>query len=290
MDDEEEDVDEDDDKDVAQEQGYEPAFTGTEWTTVGKKIVFHGDASHGKPEEKREDKCVPEIIVQDLLAPCLSPDAPSTCFEATVPESTTPKLLGKRPRDHCKLSDYTWSDMLDQKLVEDFASKRTAPCEPVPKKWTCNFRPTFAQSRSTPVAPESYLGKPSQIGSTISSRRSAKEQKDTNCLASLHSPLAGVTKSTTDPSKVLQKAAQLASKYDGECLSLNTRLSIVKGSQALKFKCQQGHVFYRFVDEINSCSFGFRKASAATMASSDEESSPLSEPWCHKCEAFYRSL
>lgn len=88
-------------------------------------------------------------------------------------------------------------------------------------------------------------------------------------------------------SKLLAKASQLASKYDGECLSLNSHISVVKGCPSLKFKCQQGHVFYKFANELLDTSFGMRKSSATTVASSDEESSPSRDQWCPKCESFY---
>ena len=72
---------------------------------------------------------------------------------------------------------------------------------------------------------------------------------------------------------MLAKAGQLASKYDGECLSLNSHLSVVKGTPSLKFKCQQGHVFYKFANELLDTGFGLRKSSVATIASSSDEES-----------------
>lgn len=53
------------------------------------------------------------------------------------------------------------------------------------------------------------------------------------------------------------KANQLAAHFDGECLSSNSEgtlshISIVRGNQALKFKCKHGHAFYKFIDEFMS--------------------------------------
>jgi len=51
------------------------------------------------------------------------------------------------------------------------------------------------------------------------------------------------------------KANQLAAHFDGECLSATSEgtlshISIVRGNQALKFKCKHGHAFYKFIDEF----------------------------------------
>ena len=48
---------------------------------------------------------------------------------------------------------------------------------------------------------------------------------------------------------MLGKATQLVNKFGGECLSTK-KLSIVKGAEAVKFKCTNGHVFYKFVSEL----------------------------------------
>lgn len=86
----------------------------------------------------------------------------------------------------------------------------------------------------------------------------------------------------------MAKASQLALKYDGECLSLNSQQSLSKGNPSIKFKCQQGHVFSKFANELLDTGFGMRKSSAATVASSsDEESQPSSDQWCPKCESFF---
>jgi hypothetical protein len=71
--------------------------------------------------------------------------------------------------------------------------------------------------------------------------------------------------------KILAKASQLATKFEGECLSVNCHISVVKGRQAIKFKCQQGHIFYKYTDELVDTSYGLRKSSVVTMASSSDE-------------------
>jgi len=93
---------------------------------------------------------------------------------------------------------------------------------------------------------------------------------------------------------------QLAQLFGGECLS-ESKLSIVKGAEAFKFKCINGHIFYRFVTELEQLrSLQSRKMSKTTAASSSSSGSlssdddcPLSSSaetacWCHKCESFYR--
>ena len=43
----------------------------------------------------------------------------------------------------------------------------------------------------------------------------------------------------------------LVKLFGGECLS-DKKLSIIKGSEAFKYKCINGHVFYKFLAEIQS--------------------------------------
>lgn len=73
-------------------------------------------------------------------------------------------------------------------------------------------------------------------------------------------------------------------------------LSICKGQESVKFKCQNGHVFYKYVDQLKTLikNASGRKFSASTAASnsgsSDEESLDAAHQfgcWCPKCEEFY---
>jgi hypothetical protein len=94
---------------------------------------------------------------------------------------------------------------------------------------------------------------------------------------------------------------QFAQNFDGECLSFSSdgslsHVSIVKGQQALKFKCMHGHAFYKYVDELkqfyqhHSHLFGLqRKCSNSTMASSSDEEEDVNRIWCPKCVSFFRS-
>ena len=47
-----------------------------------------------------------------------------------------------------------------------------------------------------------------------------------------------------------EKAKILAQKYNGECLSAS--YSICKGKNALKFRCQNNHIFFIPVDMIEN--------------------------------------
>ena len=51
------------------------------------------------------------------------------------------------------------------------------------------------------------------------------------------------------PSGLRDRAMQLVAFFGGECLS-EKKLSIVKGAEAYKFKCSQGHVFYKFTTDL----------------------------------------
>jgi len=103
------------------------------------------------------------------------------------------------------------------------------------------------------------------------------------------------------------KAAKLAARFEGECLS-DKKLSIVKGAEAFKFRCFNGHIFYKFVTELQKLkNFAARKMSKTTATSSSADSSSsssfdedmlasegslehsLESIWCPKCEAFWKS-
>ena len=51
------------------------------------------------------------------------------------------------------------------------------------------------------------------------------------------------------PSGMRDRVMNLVAFFGGECLS-EKKLSIVKGSEAFKFKCSHGHVFYKFTTEL----------------------------------------
>ena len=96
------------------------------------------------------------------------------------------------------------------------------------------------------------------------------------------------------------RADLLVAHFGGENLS-QKKLSIVKGAEAFKFKCINGHIFYKFVSELRDLEPLFiRKLSKSTAASSSDsisseddlknsaEFSWLEGCWCNKCENFYK--
>ena len=54
----------------------------------------------------------------------------------------------------------------------------------------------------------------------------------------------------SQPAGLRDRVFQMAQLFGGECLS-DQRLSICKGAEAYKFKCINGHIFYRFVKELD---------------------------------------
>ena len=103
------------------------------------------------------------------------------------------------------------------------------------------------------------------------------------------------------PSGMRDRAMQLVELFGGECLS-DKKLSIVKGAEAFKFKCTNGHIFYKFVAELQKMRpLQCRKMSKTTAASSsssasissDDDTPITTDPtsdgcWCPKCESFYK--
>ena len=88
---------------------------------------------------------------------------------------------------------------------------------------------------------------------------------------------------------------KLAGLFEGSVLSDKT-FSICKSMESVKFRCQNGHVFYKQVDQLKAClkNATGRKISVSTAASmstsSDEESLDAAHQygcWCPKCEEFY---
>lgn len=51
------------------------------------------------------------------------------------------------------------------------------------------------------------------------------------------------------PNGLRDRANQLIAHFGGECLTTK-RVSVVKGLEAYKFKCSQGHVFYKNVVDM----------------------------------------
>ena len=111
----------------------------------------------------------------------------------------------------------------------------------------------------------------------------------------------------SQPDGLRDRVFLMAQFFGGECLS-DQRLSICKGAEAYKFKCINGHIFYRFVTELEKNLKPLqhlRKLSKSTMASSSssavsDDETPFASSkqeqllnanscWCQKCETFYRS-
>ena len=85
------------------------------------------------------------------------------------------------------------------------------------------------------------------------------------------------TKRDSKPSGLRDRAMQLVQSFGGQCLSMN-KLSIVKGADAFKFKCANGHIFYKFVTELQEMRpLTSRKLSKATVASSASSNSSSDE-------------
>jgi len=53
----------------------------------------------------------------------------------------------------------------------------------------------------------------------------------------------------SEPQGMRDRANILVAHFGGEILSIK-KLSIVKGAEAFKFKCINGHIFYKFVTEL----------------------------------------
>lgn len=103
---------------------------------------------------------------------------------------------------------------------------------------------------------------------------------------------------SSQTSGLRDKASQLVERFGGECLS-SSKLSIVKGLEAFKFKCTNGHIFYKFITQLKEMrpirSRKFSKSTATSSSSSSdgdmmqESESLLSGIWCPKCESFFKS-
>jgi hypothetical protein len=90
------------------------------------------------------------------------------------------------------------------------------------------------------------------------------------------------------------QAKKLASLFEGVVLTEKV-MSICKAKEAIKFRCHNGHVFYKYVDSLkaqikNALGRKLSASTAASSASSDEEvqdAAHLYGCWCPKCEEFF---
>jgi hypothetical protein len=269
------------------------------WETLGKIIVFHQENLHLRQAFTHSAEDVATETNCKLEAPDPVGVFQSTNFinhtaaeeKLNLSESFSTEAhtaIGKRQRE------YTTEEFL-HKIgdSDDFksmgASHMGVPVELKRAKSGSVRQKTHSFSNGLSMPTQSFESKSSP------NKRERKFQEKSlsegaQKQAAVDTPNATKSEETGDLNlcKLLAKASQLASKYDGECLSLNSHISVVKGCLSLKFKCQQGHVFYKFANELLDTSFGMRKSSAATVASSsDEEASPSREQWCPKCESFY---
>ena len=94
--------------------------------------------------------------------------------------------------------------------------------------------------------------------------------------------------------QVMGQAKKLASLFEGVVLTEKV-MSICKAKEAIKFRCHNGHVFYKYVDSLkaqikNALGRKLSASTAASSASSDEEvqdAAHLYGCWCPKCEEFF---
>jgi hypothetical protein len=86
----------------------------------------------------------------------------------------------------------------------------------------------------------------------------------------------------------------LSSLFEGVVLTEKV-MSICKAKEAIKFRCHNGHVFYKYVDSLkaqikNALGRKLSASTAASSTSSDEEvqdAAHLYGCWCPKCEEFF---
>lgn len=83
--------------------------------------------------------------------------------------------------------------------------------------------------------------------------------------------------------EVFEKAALLAKRFKGECLSQS--YSICKGKTSLKFKCPNNHTFFISVDYIESIET--RISSINNQPKIVCETLDNDCCWCYKCKSFY---
>lgn len=93
------------------------------------------------------------------------------------------------------------------------------------------------------------------------------------------------------------EASLFASKFDGECLSLQApaHISSFKGGlRSVKFKCEHGHVFYKPVNDLlptpltNCRKMSFQTAASSSDCNSSSSEEETDDSWCPKCQVFYR--
>jgi hypothetical protein len=193
--------------------------------------------------------------VPDLLQPLVTKHREQPTIELleqseekNMKINNSKSLLGKRNRDF-ESPDLDFSSFLDQNNSMSFLNlptKRTTIAASKIPKWDFNFKPTLAQNHSSPHASKSYLQENSLEGTCFQIRSLKLQQKgllkSNNLLQTKSNNLKTKTENlalspTLSPSSSVNqdleiaklKAGQLAQRYNGECLSLTTHISIVKG-------------------------------------------------------------
>ena len=78
-----------------------------------------------------------------------------------------------------------------------------------------------------------------------------------------------------------KRAIEIADLYFGKCLSTE-KLSFVKGQQAFKFKCQNGHIFYKFISEVSDMVLSMLKKTSVSTATSGSPSESSDEETPHR--------
>ena len=160
---------------------------------------------------------------------------------------------------------------------------------------------------SQPI-PEMFNKKNNKLSSPSKSRDSLDSIPNLSSIDSLSKLKSSPRKSpdfekmrSSDSEGLRDRANILVSFFGGENLS-EKKLSIVKGAMAYKFKCINGHIFYKFASELQDMTpLLIRKLSKSTMASSSSDSISsddekkncldswqLEGHWCTKCESFYK--
>ena len=185
-----------------------------------------------EPLRKRDLKDASKTIKSDLSGKQMESDFSKFITVKKDQDSNNPAPL---PRVDVKLRGLNSDDFLKQPIDNNrrpsFNNGNPSPCEPkIPKSVKFNFRPTVADKTGCNANADS-------------------QQKDVPTAKSGPVNPTFTTKRDSKPNGLRDKAMQLVARFGGEFLS-EKRLSIVKGAEAFKFKCINGHVFYKFVTEL----------------------------------------
>ena len=184
------------------------------------------------PLRKRDLKDATKTMKSDLSGKQMESDFSKFITVKKDQDSNNPAPL---PRVDVKLRGLNSDDFLKQPIDNNrrpsFNNGNPSPCEPkIPKSVKFNFRPTVADKTGCNANADS-------------------QQKDVPTAKSGPVNPTFTTKRDSKPNGLRDKAMQLVARFGGEFLS-EKRLSIVKGAEAFKFKCINGHVFYKFVTEL----------------------------------------